>query len=175
MRSGERRRARDRRRHGREPPLVRRGRRVAHGHRAEQPMLKRLERKTASRTRDERPAGTRRGSTVRGRELRDRGLDARALQRRRPARALRELRRVLHPAAGSFSWSTFARTTARREMQDRMNRSTGLRVLRLQPSDARHDPLSGLRGDGTQQIELPKAPRSSVRCHRHRDSRRLGG
>ena len=74
------------------------------------------------------------------------------------------------PAAGSSSSSTFARTTRASRRQHRMRPVNRFRLLRLQPPDARHDPLDRLRSDraradGAAEGATVRRPHS----HRHRD------
>ena len=139
----------------------------------EPPMLKRLERKA----REQNSQATVLRAPAEDLPFEDAsfdtvGLHARALRRRRPAaRATRAppcapSRRPAHfPGARPFGRPERGEDAGPDEPRQPLRR-----VLRLQPSDARHDPLDGLRGDGTRADAAAES--AAIRPpadHRHRN------
>jgi SAM-dependent methyltransferase len=86
-------------------------------------------------------------------------------------RVVRELRRVLRPGGRLIFMSTFARTTRAGQDAGPDGPDQPVRhVLLLQPSDARHDPLGRLRGDGARADGAAEgAPVRPPADRRHRD------
>ena len=154
----------DRRRHRRQPALLRAGVGSLTLTEPETAMVRRLERRAArAGAGGHGPAGARRGPAVRGRHLRRRRVDAGALRRDDQPRALRQLRRVLRPG-GQLLFIEHVRSddaAARPPAGPHELAQPLRRALRLQPADAQLHRERGVR------CHAGRAPRP---CRRRRRS-----